>query len=144
MKNMADYFQEIYDCYKEYMENNSKYSPIVTKKPQINPSKFPTIEIVEQDNKSYLSTLNNEYKYDSLIYDINIYTIDEEDEDGNIIPSYEIAQKLKLLTNNFFNNKLKMRRIICSPIPNLDTNVYRVYMSFTCTVDIQRNIIIRR
>lgn len=142
VKNMANYFQEIYDGFIEFDKDN-KYSPIYTKLTPLNATSFPVIHIVETNNVSGKETTRREYQYDNLSYEINIYTKDEIVEE-TLISCIEIADYLKLKVNEYFDVKLGMRRTYCQPQPMLSQGIYRICMRYSCSVDKQRNLIIRR
>lgn len=141
-KNMANYFQEIYDGFIVFDKDN-QYKPIYTKVTPLNFTKFPVIHIVEKKNITGKETTNREYQYDDLSYEINIYTKDLIDG-KKIISCIEIADYLKLKINEYFDVRLGMRRTFCEPIPILSQGIYRIQMRYSCSVDKQRNIIIRR
>lgn len=141
-KNMANYFQEIYDGFIEFDKDNP-YSPVYTKVAPLNFTEFPVIHIVETKNITGKETTRREYQFDDLSYEINIYTKDEIVEE-NLISCVEIADYLKLKVNEYFDVMLGMRRTFCHPIPILSKGIYAIQMRYSCSVDKQRNIIIRR
>lgn len=142
-KNMANYFQEIYDGFIEF-DKDDKYKPIYTKLAPLNATKFPVIHIRETRNITGSETTKREYQYDDLSYEINIYAKDKTTKDGELISCIEIADYLKLQVNQYFDVMLGMKRTFCEPMPILSNNVYRIVMRYSCSVDKQRNLIIRR
>lgn len=141
--NMTDRWQETYEGLKEFLKEKSKYNPLVVKNAPPEPPRFPVVEIMEINNVSGEETTDRREQFDNLTYEVNIYTQDKPV--GDEIVSYElIDSELKLLVNEYMDIILKMRRQLCQPIPNLDTNVMRTAMRYSCSIDKKRNIILRR
>ncbi len=141
--NMSNMWQEVYEGLKEFLKEKSEYNPLVTKNAPPKPPRFPVVEIMEINNVSAEETTDRREQFDNLTYEVNIYTQDIPKDDEII--SYELMDnELKLLVNEYMDVKLRMRRNLCQPIPNLDTNVMRTQMRYSCGIDKKRNIIIRR
>lgn len=141
--NMSNMWQEVYEGLKEFLKENSKYDPLVTKIAPPNPPRFPVVEIMEINNVSGEETTDRREQFDNLTYEISIYTKDTS-KDNEII-SYEVMDnELKLLVNQYMDMILKMKRQLCQPVPNLDTNVMRTIMRYSCSIYKKRNIILRR
>lgn len=140
---MSDY-DKIYNLYKEYMQKNSKYSPIVTKYTTNTISKFPTIVFslnndVDTDN----ATIDKIEYYEQKYFTINIYTKDKVNGTNIVTTSQVISDELGELTKEFFN-KINMKRTRYSPEPNLDTSILRLVIQYQCMIGNARKNIIRR
>ena len=100
---LLEYYDELFDDYYNYIKENSSYSPNVEKKSPPNITKFPTIVLKEAINVNAIggTSTNRQELVDLLTYQVDIYTKDLIDENGQH-PSLEIQKELKLLTFNFF------------------------------------------
>lgn len=95
------------------------------------------IILQEPINIESSSTLNKEETISKLVYQIDIYSpldfynIKVDNETRNVVlPKIEQARALSLLVNDIFQKGLKFKRIMCSPMPNIDNNIYRITMQF--------------
>lgn len=141
--NMINMWQDVYDGLKKYLKENSEYNPLVVKNAPPKPPRFPVVEIVEINNVSAEETTDRREQFDSLTYEVNIYTQDIP-KGEELISAEVIDNELKLLVNQYMDIMLRMRRTLCQPSPNLDTNVMRTIMRYSCSIDKRRNIILRR
>ena len=133
-------FDKLYLEYKNFIQENSKYSPYVTKGDIKTSTKFPIIVFQQQDDKNTdESTVDRLEYYDAEYLQITIYTQDSDDTSRNVI-----ANELKNLTHIFMGLKKNMKRTACKPIPNLDTSVLRTLMTYQCYYGNVYGNIIRR
>lgn len=133
-------FDKLYLEYKNFIQENSKYSPYVTKDDIKTSTKFPIIVFQQQDDKNTdESTIDRLEYYDAEYLQITIYTQDSYDTSRNVI-----ANELKNLTHIFMGLKKNMKRTACKPIPNLDTSVLRTLMTYQCYYGNVYGNIIRR
>ena len=140
---MEDY-EKIFKLYKEYLQENSKYSPIVVKYNNNTMSKFPTVvfslsNYVDTDN----ATIDMIEYYEQYYFTIDIYTKDKVNGTNIVTASQVISNELGELTKEFFK-KLNMKRTRYTPAPNLDTSILRLIIQYQCMVGNARKNIIRR
>lgn len=137
---MTDKYDLIFDAYKEYIENNSKYSARVVKYNNNTSTYFPLITFVLSDNRdSDSNTMYDIDKFEKFYFTINIYTKNKI-VDGETIAAQVIDKELETLTTLFFKNLQKTQN---RPIPNLDTSVFRRTMQYSCSIGNRGNIIRR-
>lgn len=139
---MLDKYDEIFDAYKKYITENSKYGTRVVKYNTNTSSYFPIIVCYVSSN----TDLSNETFYDidyieNYTVTVNIYTKNKIDG-SQTIPAQEIDKELHLLTATFFR-KLNMQRNTDRPSFNLDVDILRRTMRFTCKIGNRGNIIRR-
>ena len=137
---MTDIYQQIFDKLKTDIVSQSSYEPIVVKTAPSNSSKFPIVEVVESQNVLQYETLDKQEQIDKLTYTVNIYTQDNKNKVSKVI----IAEELVAIVDEIMSNHYGMDRINCQRIPNLDTNVYRMLLTYNCSVDKDKLIIYRR
>lgn len=138
-------YELIFDKYKEYLQENSQYSPIVVKYSSNTVSKFPTVVCtlsnwINTDN----ATVDMLEYYDEYYFTINIYTKDKTKGTNIVTTSQVISEELSELTTQFFEKILNMKRTRHSPQPNLDTSILRVVIQYQCLIGNVRKNIIRR
>ena len=147
-------YEEIFDKYKEFVENNSKYETVVVKYNNNTSSHFPIVNCVLSDNKDtdYCSNEKIEY-YEAFYFTIDIYAKDKEIktikiindvevEDYETVASQVIIDELTKLTIQFFGG-LNMKRTLNRPTPNLDTSVLRKTIQYQSLIGTRGNIIRR-
>lgn len=138
-------YEYIFDKYKEYLLENSSYSPTVVKYNNNTVSKFPTVVCtlsnwVDTDNV----TIDKIESYQQYYFTINIYTKDKTKGSDIVTASQVISEELSELTTQFFGKILNMKKTRHSPEPNLDTSVLRVVIQYQCMIGNARGNIIRR
>ena len=121
-------FNDLYLEYKQFIEENSIYSPRVVKDFTFKSSYFPVVDFkhddsVETDNR----TLGRIEYYDDESFSITIYAQDR----GNVSRNVVIDELVKL-THIFMGVKYNMQRSYCRSLPNLDTDVGRLLMKYKC------------
>ena len=136
MKKFSNLFLE----YKTYIETNSKYDPKVVKDFNYGNSYFPIVDFSHSNStNSYDSTVDKLEYYDNEYFEITFYVKDQGNISKNII-----TEELIELTHKFLGKYKGMRRTLCKPIPNLDTNVLRTLMNYQCQVGNIYGNIVRR
>lgn len=134
---MPNVYDEIYNYASTYIEENSKYSPMVLK--DTPPDRiFPLIIIKQEDDDLYDENLDKTDQKFNLVYEIEIYTIND-----GIITKQEIADELVKLVNNVFDEHYGMKRKRNKEAPNIDQDVFRWHMRFEAKID-ENKIIYRR
>ena len=148
---MVEKYEEIFDKYKEFIENNSKYDARVVKYNNNTSTHFPIVICYLGNNTDtdYCSIDKIEF-YEAFYFTIDIYakdkeitTIDNEEvETYDTIASQVIIDELTKLTIQFFGG-LNMRRTLNRPTPNLDTSVLRKTIQYQSLIGTRGNIIRR-
>lgn len=141
--NMVDLINPLRNALKDYLDLNSNYNVAVTRYIKHSPSRFPTVEIKQLNSTSAEQDLQRITQIDDYEFEINIYAKSIEDN-GDIITEVKVAEDIQYLVNDLFEVKLNMARTFCQPTPNLDLDIYRITMRFTCSYNKRRNIFIRR
>lgn len=137
-------YDDIFQAYKDYIVENSQYSPRVVKHNTNTTTYFPLIKLVLSDFRNTDETTMDKLEYyDGFYFTIDIYTKDKTSENGKIA-SQIISDELTRLTIEFFGDKLNMRRTLCRPTPNIDTSVLRMTINYQCLIGNARGNIIRR
>lgn len=131
---MPDVFDEIFKYAKEYIIENSKYSPKVLKNTQPD-NKFPLVTIKEIKDNLYSENLNKTDQRFDIKYEIEIYTINK-----NGIAKQVISDELKKLINDVFDEHYGMNRKRNFEAPNADTDVFRWHMQYEAKIDENKKI----
>lgn len=141
---MTDKYELIFSEYKKFIEENSQYSARVVKYNTNTSSYFPIITCILSDNKD-TNECSIDYieKYESYYFTIDIYTKDKI-VNGSKVASQVINNELSDLTIQFFGDKLRMKKTLNRPTPNLDTEVLRKTIQYQCLIGNVRGNIIRR
>ncbi len=134
---MPNVYDGMYQYAREYIKQNSQYSPSVLKNTPPN-KKFPLVLIKQINDDLYNENLDKTDQRFNLIYEIEIYTMD-----SGKIAKQAISNEISLLVNDVFDEHYGMSRKENKEAPNVDTDVYRWYMRFEGKID-ENNIIYRR
>lgn len=141
---MADKYELIFSEFKKFIEENSQYSARVVKYNTNTSSYFPIITCILSDNKDTDEcTIDYIEKYEAFYFTIDIYTKNKT-INGELVASQVINDELSKLTMQFFGDKLRMKKTLNSPTPNLDTEVLRKTIQYQCLIGNVRGNIIRR
>ena len=133
-------FSKLFLEYKEYIETNSIYSPKVVKNYNYDKQDFPIIDFnYDNSTNSNDATVDGIEYYDNEYFSVTIYAKDKGNISKNII-----TEELIQLTHKFLGRYKGMKRTLCRPIPNLDTNVLRTVMNYQCQVGNIYGNIVRR
>lgn len=140
---LEDFYENVYQAYKNYIKNNSNYGDIVVKHCNESSPRFPVISCELSNNTdTEKCTIDKREYYEAFYFTINIYTKDKT-INNQLIASKVINDELSNITIEFFN-KLNMRKTLNRPTPNLDTNITRKTIQYQCYVGNARIDIIRR
>ena len=141
---MTDKYELIFSEFKNFIEENSQYGARVVKYNTNTSSYFPLITCILSDNKDTNEcTIDYIEKYESFYFTIDIYT--KNKTIGNEkIASQIISDELSKLTIQFFGDKLRMKKTLNKPTPNLDTDILRKTIQYQCLIGNVRGNIIRR
>lgn len=142
---MTDKYDEIFDRYKEFIENNSQYGARVVKYNTNTSTYFPLITCVLSDNKDTDNCTNDKIEfYESFYFTIDIYTKDKTKGNNLVVASQKISDELTKLTIKFFGEIMNMKRTLNKPTPNLDSSILRKTIQYQCLIGNVRGNIIRR
>jgi hypothetical protein len=113
------------------------YSPInVTGEFIRQPSRFPHVSIVENDNSSYRRGMDCNEKHSQLMYEVNVYS--------NLTSGKKAECRKIIKTIDAEMLDMGFERIIMRPIPNIeDATIYRIMARYRGVVD-NRKYIYRR
>ena len=141
--NMVDLINPLRNALKDYLDANSDYNVGVTRYVKHSPSRFPLIEIKQLNSTNAETDLQRIIQIDNYEFELNIYAKSIENN-GDVITEVKVAEDIQYLINELFEVKLNMVRTFCQPTPNLDLDIYRITMRFTCSYNKRQNIFIRR
>ncbi len=134
---MPDVYDQIYKYAKQYIKEQSKYSPSILKDTPPD-KKFPLIIIRELDDTLWNENLDKTDQRFNIEYEIEMYTINK-----GKIAKQEIMTELVNLVNDVFDVHYGLRRAFNQQIPNVDTEVCRWEMRYEGKTD-ENKIIYRR
>ena len=142
--NMVDLINPLRNLTYNFLNENSDYPVSVTRYVKHSPSVFPLVEIKQLNTTNAETDLQRITQIDDYEFELNIYAKSKTDGEGNVITEVQVAEDIQYLINELFEVKLNMVRTFCQPTPNLDLDIYRITMRFTCSYNKRRNIFIRR
>lgn len=131
---MPDVYDQIYRYARNYIEQESQYSPQV-KKDTPPTKKFPLVIIKEIRDNLYDENLNKTDQRFRIGYEIEIYAMDKQN-----IAKQTITNELKKLINDVFDEHYGMNRRFNRELLNIDTDVYRWKMRFEAKIDENKKI----
>lgn len=142
---MIDVYDKIFEQYKQFIENNSQYQPRVVKNNTNTSTYFPIVSCILSNNiDTDYCTIDMIERYEEFYFTIDIYTKDKNDGASGTIASQVISDELTRLTLQFFGEKLRMKKTLNRPTPNLDTSILRKTIQYQCLIGNVRENIIRR
>lgn len=121
-------FEAVYHDLKEHLENNSEYCPDVNT--TLDGDIFPKVVIDEADNSLINKDRMNVDSVSLLSLKIDIYAKSKTVKTKKMA-GRSIARELRNLCSEICEDKYHMRRMLCKPTPNVDTNIYRITMMYT-------------
>ena len=131
---MPDVYDEMFKYLKKYLSENSSYSPKVLK--DTPPSKyFPLVIMKEVQDDLYSENMDKTDQRFNIGYEIEIFTMDKDN-----IAKQTIADEIKKLINDVFDEHYGMNRKTNKQLDNADTDVYRWYMLYEAKIDENKNI----
>lgn len=121
-------FNQLYLEFKQFIEENSQYSPRVVKDFTFKSTYFPIVDFKHEDSyETRNRTLDQIEYYDNEDFSITIYAQDRGNLSRNVI-----IDELTKLTQIFMGLHKNMRRTYCKSLPNLDTDVGRKIIRYKC------------
>ena len=127
-------YNEIFKYARQYIKENSKYSPTILKDTPPD-KKFPLIIIKEINPLLQDETLKKGEQKFKIVYEIEIFTMNN----GNITKQ-TITKELKELLINVFFEYYGMNIKANKQIPNIDSNLDRWYLKFEAIIDENKKI----
>lgn len=141
---MIDKYEEIFDRFKTFIENDSKYNARVVKYNTNTSTYFPLIVCTLSDNQDTDFCTNDKIEYyESFYFTIDIYT-KNINQANKIVAAQEITNYLSKMTMMFFGEKMNMKKTLNRPTPNIDKEIYRQTIQYQCLIGNVRGNIIRR
>lgn len=134
---MPNVYNEMFRYAKQYITENSIYSPKVLKDAQPNKN-YPLVLIKSLKDTLYNENLDKTDQRFRIGYEVEIYTMDKPN-----IAKQVITDELMNLINDVFDEHYGMRRTSNREAPNADVDVYRWTMRFEAKID-ENKIIYRR
>lgn len=142
---MIDKYDEIFNEYKQFIKDNSQYDARVVKYNTNTSTYFPIITCTLSDNRDTDNcTIDMIERYEAFYFTIDIYTKDKTQGANITVASQVINDELTKLTLQFFGEKLRMKKTLNRPTPNLDTSILRKTIQYQCLIGNVRGNIIRR
>ena len=142
---MIDKYDEIFNEYKQFIKDNSQYDARVVKYNTNTSTYFPIITCTLSDNRDTDNcTIDMIERYEAFYFTIDIYTKDKTQGANVTVASQVINDELTKLTVQFFGEKLRMKKTLNRPTPNLDTSILRKTIQYQCLIGNVRGNIIRR
>lgn len=133
-------YEAIFQRYKQFMLDNSKYSPRVVKFSSKKSAYFP---LTTCELKNYTDTNpKTQKKIDkskNFYFTINHYARDIV-KNNKTVASQLIIDELTGLTHQFFGEMLGMDCTLDKPTPNLDTEILRQTTQYDCKINNRGNI----
>lgn len=108
----------------------SPYKPVVKDKFPRETAKLPFVLVVEDDNSYESKTLDGIERHSNILYRIEVYS-----EDGLNVTKERISQDLIKRVDEVMSRRLGFTRQSCQETPNLDTNILRMELRYTCIID---------
>ena len=108
----------------------SPYKPVVKDKFPREKAKLPFVLVLEEDNSYESKTLDGIERRANILYRIEVYS-----EDGLNVTKERISQDLIKRVDEVMSRRLGFNRQSCQETPNLDTNILRMELRYTCIID---------
>lgn len=121
-------YEMVYASLKDYIQNHSKVSTTVLKRP--NGTKYPMVTIQEISNIT-ISNANKMESYSNVGFEINIFANSTE-IDGEYQDSMDVARYIQMIVSEYMDYEVGFKRIMCEPTPIVNNDkLYRVTMRYT-------------
>lgn len=138
---LTNKYNEVFKVLYGYLNDESEYSPLVTKKAPLRPTTFPVVDIRGMEMPLDETTRREEWQ-NRLEITINIYAI-EKVVDGRKVSGLEIIEELMNLIDKAM---MEMHFTMTGnrEIENADKNVDRHLLTYVAGVSGLNNKLIRR
>jgi len=142
---MADdeLYNQTYNELKTYIIANSIYLPTVLKDAPLQLNISPLVTMSRPESTFADENLHKGEQKFNVTFEINIY-VKTKEINGQTISKNIIAKELRGLVDEVMFNQYGMNRITDRPIPNLDDDVLRIFLRYTCLFDKDKAIIYRK
>ena len=130
-------FEKIYHTAKKYLEENSVFSPKVLKVPK--GESFPRVVIQMISNVNDARDSHGFISHSLIGIEADIYAL-EKTYDDKKYSAQQIAEEISEHCSIVFEEGFGMKRNLCQPTPNADTDIYRITMRFSVLQDDKRNV----
>ena len=150
---LTNKYEEIFKVIYGYLNDESIYSPMVTKNAPLRPTTFPVVEVKGTELPLSETTMREEWQ-NRLEITINVYAIEktmtkQEEKDGELVDvsykvsSLEIINELVGLIDKAMT-EMNFHLTRNDEIENADKNVLRHLLSYVAGVGNINNKILRR
>lgn len=129
---MVDVQNQIFNSVKQKIEENFP-SAKVQKDFQPTTTTFPTITFYEIDNSELEHALDYTQRKSNLAFQIDIFTIGGDKE--------RQARKISSIVNEVMEDIFHIKRVFSNPLSNVDKDIYRYTMRYSCKIDEERLLI---
>ena len=130
---MLESIQKLYDSFfkeiKEYLVNNSIYSPYIFKR-EPEEKLFPIVIVNELPRTFEYTTLKYTDEIHTFALEINIYAMQKSN-----VSAITIANELTSLIEKYFYEKYKVKIKVSKNVSNIDTSVIRNIVQINCHID---------
>jgi hypothetical protein len=135
-------YEQIYNDIKEHFIAHSIYSPNIFKDVPSEYNIFPLAIIPRPESTFASENLHKGEQKFNITFEINIY-VKTKEINGQTVPKNIVAKELRKLVDEIMFTKYGMNRITDRPIPNLDSDILRIFLRYTCLFDKDKAIIYR-
>lgn len=136
------FYSQVFNDVKDYLVRNSKYSPVVLKGTPQKMNIAPLVIIPRPEITFDSENLSKREQKFFCDFEFNIYA--KNIIGAETLNKNAVADELRQLVDDIMFDRLGMRRAIDRQIPNLDADLYRHLLRYTCLLDKDKNIIYRR
>lgn len=146
-----DFYEDLFQVYKKYIEENSSYGVRVVKMFNNDSPYFPITTFALSNNTDTNNcTVDRKEYYEQFYFSIYHYakdkTIEQTIDNETVkvrVSAKQINDETRKLTITFMRN-LNLKKTLDKPVPNLDKDILRNAMQYQCMVGNSRLDIIRR
>lgn len=131
-------FEKIYQTAKKYLEQNSVFSPKVLNVPK--GESFPRVVIQMISNANESRDSYGFISHSMIGIEVDIYALEKTYGDTKY-SAKQIAEGISDDCSIVFEEIYGMKRNLCQPTPNADTDVYRITMRYAALQDDKRNVL---
>lgn len=129
---MVNVQNQIFNSVKQKIEES--FPPAKVQKDfQPTTTTFPTITFYEIDNSELEHTLDYTQRRSNLAFQIDIFTTGGDKE--------QQARKISSIVNEVMEGEFHMKRVFSNPLSNVDKDIYRFTMRYSCKIDEERLLI---
>lgn len=138
---LTNKYNEVFKVLYGYLNDESKYNPLVTKKAPLRPTTFPVVEVRGTEEPLTETTRREEWQ-NRLEITINVYAIEKTTANGKISGLEIIDELINLIDKAMCEMNFSMTRN--DEIENIDKNVDRHLLTYVAGVSGLNNKLLRR